>query len=282
MKLPVRIPGLRALLAFLTAALLVAAPPLLAQEAAAPRPTVDLPGSPETGEAAPTTLEAAGSQDGKKDDSLKTEAPKSAWLDNPPTRIFPRPGFFTVPPKGPGYYSFLDVIQDNFREGPPKAPYGTFALMPPSMFDTDFKYLDNPKNTQYDLFDPLHRIHLGDDWLFSTGGQMWWRHMHEVNSRLSGKDNTYELFRVRPWVDLWYRNDVRVFVEFISAQTFNQDLKPAGIDEKWNAVALADFLAAADVGHRDRLAASGVVGDGEHHQRDALGADAFDGFFQFL
>ena len=41
-------------------------------------------------------------------------------------------------------------------------------------------------------------------------------------------------------------------------------------------MALADGADLADVFHGDRLAAAGVVGDGEHDERNALAADAGD------
>src|SRR5262249_12751466 len=176
--------------------------------------------------------------DGKTPDGKAPEAPKSFWETNPPVRIFPRLGFFQMPPKGPGYYSLHDWVFDDYREKPPNFPYPPSCAMAFPFFDADFRYLDNPKNPQYDfLYDTLHRIHLGDNWLFSTGGEFRWRHMHEINSRLSGKDNDYDLIRTRVYADLWYTNTFRFYVEFLDAQTFNQDLPPARID-----VDRSDFL----------------------------------------
>ena len=45
-------------------------------------------------------------------------------------------------------------------------------------------------------------------------------------------------------------------------------------------VALADGADLADVFHGDGLAAAGVVGDGEHDERNALAADARDEGFE--
>ena len=42
----------------------------------------------------------------------------------------------------------------------------------------------------------------------------------------------------------------------------------------------ADGADGADVLHGDRLAAAGVVGDGEHDERDVLAADLFDQGFE--
>jgi hypothetical protein len=148
----------------------------------------------------------------------------------PPIWPAPRTGNFSIPPSGSGYYSFLDALHGEYREASPKYGYPSSALMPPSFINADFRYLDDPKNTSHDYLDPLKRIHLGDDWLFSTGGQVWNRYMNEENSRLTQADNTYNLFRTRVYGDLWYQDKVRVFAEFITAQDIGHDLAPLPID----------------------------------------------------
>jgi hypothetical protein len=155
----------------------------------------------------------------------------------PPVRPHPRPGFFSIPPAGPGYYSLADALTGTWREGPPKYPYVRFGLMQPSFFDADFRYLDDPKNTETDFFDPLKRIRLGDDWLFSTGGAAWNRYMNEYNSRLTESNNIYNLTRVRVYGDLWYRDAFRLYGEFLGAYSNWQDLPPQLTD-----VNRADFL----------------------------------------
>jgi hypothetical protein len=155
----------------------------------------------------------------------------------PPVRIFPRIGNFPILPSGPGYYSFLDVLHHNRRENPPKFPYGPIGLMQFSFFDADFRYLDDPKNTQHDFWDPVKRVRLGDNWLFSTGGEIRLRYEDQQNARLTQSDNTFTLFRVRTYTDLWYKDEFRVFAEFISAHSFWQDLAPLPIDQN-----RADFL----------------------------------------
>jgi hypothetical protein len=87
----------------------------------------------------------------------------------------PRLGNVGIPPAGPGYYSLADVLHGEYREKPPRLPYPAFGLMPQPFFDADFRYLDDPKNTQFDWADPLHRVHPGDDWLFATGGDARFR-----------------------------------------------------------------------------------------------------------
>lgn len=161
------------------------------------------------------------------------EEPKPFWVKNPPVTPFPRVGNFYIPPTGCGYYSLRDLLLGNERENPPKFPYATSAITPFSFFDADFRYLDDPKNTQCDWLDFTKRIHIGDDWLFSVGGEERFRYMNEVDSRLNraGTDNVYELFRSRVYADLWYRNVFRVYAEFLDAQIVDQNLTPAAIDK---------------------------------------------------
>jgi hypothetical protein len=159
------------------------------------------------------------------------------WKKVPPIRTPARVGNFAIPPSGEGYYSLRDLAIGEYREKPPRFPYAPFALMQPPFYDADFRYLDDPKNTQHDIFDLLHRIHVGDNFLFSTGGHASYRYMQELGSRLSGNDNEYGLFRTRVFGDLWYRDQFRAYVEFISAQSIDQELTPLPIDRNY-----ADFL----------------------------------------
>lgn len=148
----------------------------------------------------------------------------------PPVRVFPRPGYFPIPPSGKGYYSALDALRGECRDGPPKFGYPPFALMPPSFFDADFRYLDDPKTPPQNVLDRMKRIRLGDDWLLSLGGQSWTRYHNEYNSRLGQRDNVYELWRARAYADLWYRDVFRVYVEGNYTDTYWQDLAPLAID----------------------------------------------------
>jgi hypothetical protein len=152
------------------------------------------------------------------------------WSKLPPVRPMSRLGIFPILPSGPGYYSLLELLRGNYREEPPKYPYPAFILMPQSFYDADFRYLESPDNMEWDWLDPIHRIHCGDNWLFNTGGQFWYRGIQEINSRLSGKENDYGLYRVRPYADLWYRDAFRVYVEFIYADRNHGSLPPAPTD----------------------------------------------------
>jgi hypothetical protein len=154
------------------------------------------------------------------------------WAKNPPVTPFPRLGNFYFTPTGPGYYSLLDVLMGNERANAPKFPYGATGITQFSFFNADFRYLDDPNNTQHDWLDFTKRIHLGDNWLFSVGGDERFRYMNEVDSRLNkaGVDNSYELVRSRIYADLWYRDIFRVYGEFLDAEIADQNLPPAQID----------------------------------------------------
>jgi hypothetical protein len=145
----------------------------------------------------------------------------------PPVTPMPRPGLFMLPPTGPGYFSFWDLMTGKKSEKPPVAPYAPFALLPTSASDIDFRYLDTPGHEK-DVFDPLKRIQLGSDWLLSFGGNFWYRYTHETDSRLNSADinNDFHMLRTRFHADLWYRDRVRLFAEFLDARAFGSELPP--------------------------------------------------------
>ena len=165
----------------------------------------------------PTMAESAATAQG-----AATSSSRFDWSKVPPVTPMPRLGGFLLPPSGPGYYSLWDQLTSNYRSAPPIAPYTPFGLYPPSFFDVDFRYLEKPDNQQKDFFDPVKRIHLGDNWLLSLGGSFWIRHMDEGNSRLTTQDNDYDLVRTRLYGDLWYRDNARLFVEFLDAHSFHR------------------------------------------------------------
>jgi hypothetical protein len=175
-------------------------------------------------------------KDSEKKDDDKKEPPKECtsckpwWEKVPPVARFPRPGIFIVWPTGPGYYSLRDWLSDEYREKAPAYPYQRFGLMTQPYFDAEWRYLDKPDNTETDFFDPLKRIRIGDDWMFTTGGDVRYRYNQEENSRLTGRDNIFDLYRFRAYGDLWYRDLVRIYAEFIWADSLHQDLVPFAAD----------------------------------------------------
>jgi hypothetical protein len=161
----------------------------------------------------------------------KTAEPSSIFAKVPPIpQIIARPGVFFLAPQGPGYYSLWDFITNHYREKRPPQPYSAISFDPYPFFDADFSYLDKPDAELQSPFDVLHRMHIGDNFMLSFGGEERLRIVNEVNSRLTGKDNNYQLLRTRAYGDLWYQDRFRVYVEFIDAETYNQNLAPLPID----------------------------------------------------
>jgi hypothetical protein len=170
-------------------------------------------------------------------DGAETKPGGVDWTKVPVIEVMPRPGNFFIaptastPPAGPGYYSLKDLLTGNRRDKPPFNPYPPFAITANSTFNYDFRYLDKPDNTQFDFWDPIKRMHFGDNWMLGLGGEMRWRYMNEIDSRFTGKDNDYVLQRARFDVDLYYRDRIRIFAEAIDARIFDNDLPPLLIDK---------------------------------------------------
>jgi hypothetical protein len=170
--------------------------------------------------------------EGKKPaEGEKPKGPDSIWAKVPPVRPLPRPGLFLVLPQGPGYYSFEDWLTDDRREKRPQQPYSAISFMMPSFFEADFRYLDKPDNTQHHWTDWVKRLHPCPDWMLTFGGEERVRYMNEVSRQLSGLNNEYTLLRSRVFADLWYRDRLRLYAEFLDAQSFNEELPPLTIDE---------------------------------------------------
>ncbi len=162
----------------------------------------------------------------------------------PPIQPFPRMGYFGITPTSPGYYSLVDVLEGRYREEPPKHPHPRFGLFPFSFFDVNWKFLDDPNNTDTDYADVLKRQRFCDDLcMITTGGEVRARFNYEANSRLlnvgpdAGRDNTYDLYRTRIYADLYVTQYFRMFAEFFAAFAPNYTLPPIPPDRD-----VADFL----------------------------------------
>ncbi|MCS6850881.1 MAG: alginate export family protein [Gemmataceae bacterium] len=166
--------------------------------------------------------------DAEADDEPRLPSP---WLRVPELMIFPRLGGFLLAPRDAGYYSLYDLLLGRRRPSPPLFPYPAFSLKAFPFYDADFRYLERPDNTQLDIFDPLKRIHLFDNWLLSSGGEFRYRYMNEVDSRLTGSNNEYNLYREIFYLDLCFRDQFRLFAEFLSGESAGHELPPLAIDE---------------------------------------------------
>jgi hypothetical protein len=152
-----------------------------------------------------------------------TAAIPSTGAADPVLRILPRPGDFFGSPTGPGVYSLVDEARGVTRSAPPRSGYPAFAIMTPSFFDADFRYLDATPMADRAWFERLKRVRSGD-WLWSTGGAAWFRLHDEHNSRLTRTDQTYSLPSVRAYVDGAYGDRVRLYGEVVSAARWGGSL----------------------------------------------------------
>ena len=109
----------------------------------------------------------------------------------PPVTPLARTGWFTIRPSGPGYYSALDVLRGEYRDKAPPTSFGTSGSDATPLYDHDFRYLDKPDNTYHLWSDVYKRVHLGDEFLFSTGGELRYRFNNYTRaSQLSGRNGT--------------------------------------------------------------------------------------------
>lgn len=154
------------------------------------------------------------------------------WSKYPETiRPMARPGFFPIPPtQGPDYYSAWDEITGQCRNAMPKSGYAPFAINAWPFFDADWRYVDAIPPEDRTLVESLKRMHLTDCLLFSTGGEYWNRYHNEHNSRLTEVDNTYDLNHVRVYGDAWYSDWLRVYGEYVWADSFGEELPPVPPD----------------------------------------------------
>ena len=95
------------------------------------------------------------------------------WTRVPNVQPFPPPGNTIIPPRGPGYYTLWELLRGDYQQAPPRYPYPRFGIMMFSYFNADWRYLDTAESGERDYWDFLKRIRLGDDFMFTTGGN--WR-----------------------------------------------------------------------------------------------------------
>jgi hypothetical protein len=147
-----------------------------------------------------------------------------------PVQAYAPPGAIAVAPSGPGFYTLLDAIRGEEREKPPRWPYPRSGLIPQSFNEISFAYLDSIPFEDRDWAEKLKRVPPGESWLFSTGGELRLRYNYEGNTRLSGVNDTYGLYRTRVYGDLWYEDLFRTYVEFYAGDSIWQDFPPYARD----------------------------------------------------
>lgn len=154
------------------------------------------------------------------------------WSKYPETiHPMPRPGIFPIPPtQGPGYFSLWDHLSGPCREAPPKSGYAPFAINAWPFFDADWRYVEGIPCEERTLVEKAKRLHLNDCLLLSTGGEFWIRNNYEHNSRLMDVENDFTLSHVRLYGDLWYKDCLRVYGEYVWADSFGEALAPVPPD----------------------------------------------------
>jgi hypothetical protein len=173
---------------------------------------------------------SAGAAAGGEAAGSSAETSKPFWALSPPVEVFSRPGWFPLPPTTPGSYSLLDCVRGEYLKGPPKYPYPRFSIIAFPFFYCDWRYLDDPNNDEHDYWDCIKRVHIGDNFLFTDGGEFRVQYHTEKNSRLTGKDNEFDLTRLRVYSNFWYQDIFRIYVEGLDARLQGGRLPPAVID----------------------------------------------------
>lgn len=176
---------------------------------------------------APVITPSAAPCDGPAKPAAAPAEPPPTWHGHKyPVQPFAPPGAFPIAPTGPGFYSLLDQIRGNEAEKPPRWPYPRSGPFQPPFNEISFTYLDPIPFSERDWAEKLKRIPLGEHWLFSTGGEFRWRYDSETNSRLSGANDTYDLYRTRLYADLWFEDVFRIYGEFYYGDVTNNDIPP--------------------------------------------------------
>jgi hypothetical protein len=216
---------------------------LLVGSAALLNPMVGRAQAPEVAPAVESTAPPTGGRSWSGPPRL-SEGSATFWETVPQTTVpFPRTGNFYIAPSGPGFYTILDALHDHEVRDRPRNPYLQWGQNANPFFNTDFRYLDSPSNTETFWLDCLKRMHLGDDWLFSTGGEFRDRYSSLTNAYLfnkkplAGSDEAFNLIRARVYGEVFYRDFIRLYGEFTSA-----DSSPQVVPRPTSDVDKADIL----------------------------------------
>ena len=111
-----------------------------------------------------------------------------------------------------------------------KAIAGAYA---PVFYNNNFAYLHNPKYDDFHFGENFKQIPLGDCWMLDLGGQYRARFHSEHNHRglgLTGNDDEFLLHRTRLFANLKYADSIRVYGEFIDAESNYENLPPRAIE----------------------------------------------------
>jgi Alginate export len=103
----------------------------------------------------------------------------------------------------------------------------------PLYFDNDFSYVCDPDYTGWQLGDNLKRRCLPFGGWYDIGGEYRLRYHGERNHRgagLTGVDDDFLLHRTRLYGDFHFSQNIRLFAEFIDAESNYENFAPRGIE----------------------------------------------------
>lgn len=132
-----------------------------------------------------------------------------------------------MPPQYP-WTLLMPPFPKGRKAGAPPAPVSPWGM--PHYLD-NFRHLDDPENRLVDPFDVVKRMPAADGAIVSDfGGEFRWQGRVEDNRRLIGEQNNHSLFRERIYLDTWYWNRFRTFVEVLWADSTPQSVQPVFLD----------------------------------------------------
>jgi hypothetical protein len=115
-----------------------------------------------------------------------------------------------------------------------KAVAGAYA---PLFYNNNFSYLSNPAYDDYHFGEGLKQIPIGDCWTVDLGGQYRARFHNEHNHRnigatlgLTGNDDDFLLHRTRLFANAKYSDWLRVYGEYIDAESNYENSPPRSIE----------------------------------------------------
>lgn len=100
-------------------------------------------------------------------------------------------------------------------------------------YNNDFSYLNDPAYDQWWPGDRLKRNRIGDCWVWDVGGQYRLRLHNERHHRglgLTGRNDDFLLHRTRVYGNIQYSQWLRVYAEYIDAESNYEDFPPRSIE----------------------------------------------------
>lgn len=103
----------------------------------------------------------------------------------------------------------------------------------PLFYNNNFAFIENPAYQDWYPGDRFKRMHWGDCWMVDIGGQYRIRYQGERNMRglgLTGLDDDFLLHRTRLFMNAKYGDTVRLYGEFIDAESNYENFGSRGIE----------------------------------------------------